>query len=277
MTNIMRVAVVVSMILCGDICFADENNSDKLVQTLMQKSGLKKQIEQMPQLLQAELDQQQADAKDIPQEEFNRFSSIAKSAFDAKTIHTAVQTYIKLNLSENDMKEVLKWLDSPLGMKITKLEEVASTAEAYNNMQVIGPKLLYENKDSARMYKIIKLDKSIGATQSTVNTVLNIQLAMITAMSAAMEDDNRPSFEDVQDLVKKNKPQIQAEMSQVVQIQFLYTYQDLTDYEIDKYTQFAESKSGQRYHHVSISAIDEALVQAARKIGRRLGMRMNGI
>jgi len=273
----MRVGVVVSLILCGDMCFANDQSSDQLVYTLMQKSGLKKQIEQMPQLLQVELDRQQVDVNRIPQEEFNRFSKIARSAFDAKTIHAAVQTYIKLNLSENDMKKVLEWLDSPLGTKITKLEEDASTAEAYKDMQAIGAKLLYENKDSARMNKIIKLDKAIGATQSTVNTVMDIQLAMITAMSAAMETDNRPSFEDIQDLVKNNQPQIQAAINQVVQIQFLYTYRELKDDEIDRYTQFAESISGQRYHNVSIRAIDEALVHAARNIGSRLGMRMNRI
>lgn len=277
MTNIMRVGVVISLILCGDVCIADDHNSDKLVRTLMLKSGMKKQIEQMPQLLQSELEQQQANATGISQEDFNRFSSIAKSAFDAKAIHAAVQTYIKLNLSENDMKEVLEWLDSPLGTKITKLEEEASTAKAYEDMQAIGPKLLHENKDSVRMNKIMKLDKAIGVTQSTVNTVLNIQLAMISAMSAAMEADKRPSFEDVQDLVKKNQPQIQSAMRQMVQIQFLYSYRELSDHEIDRYIQFAESMQGQRYHNVSIRAIDEALVQAARRIGSRLGMRMDQI
>jgi hypothetical protein len=274
MTNIMKVGVVISLILCGDVCIAEDHNSDKLARTLMLKSGMKKQIEQMPQLLQSELDQQQANATGITQEEFNRFSNIVRAAFDAKAIHADAQTYIKLNLSENDMKEVLEWLDSPLGTKITKLEEEGSTAKAYEDMQAIGPMLLHENKNSARLNKLIKLDKAIGVTQSSANTVLNIQLAMITAMSAAMEVDKRPSFEDVQELVKKNQPQIHAAMSQMVQIQFLYSYRELTDHEIDRYIQFAESMPGQRYHNVSIRAIDEALVHAARRIGSRLGMRM---
>jgi hypothetical protein len=277
MTNLMRVTVVVSLILCGDVCFADDYNSDQLVQILMHKSGLKKQIEQMPQLLQAELDQQQAEAMGLPEEDFNRIRSLARSAFDAKTIHDAVQTYIKLNLSENDMRAVLEWLDSPLGKKITRLEEDASTAEAYTEMQAIGSKLLDENKDSARINKIIRLDDATGTTESTINTVLNVQLAMITAMSAAMEADKRPSFEDVQDLVNMNKSQIQAAMKRMVQRQFLYSYRELTDNEIDRYTQFAESQSGQRYHYVSMRAIDEALVRAARKMGSRMGMRMTKV
>ncbi len=277
------VGVVISLMLCcelmlsSDMCFAVDNNNDQLVQTLMQKSGMKKQIEQIPQLLQAELERQKMEAKGISPEEFNRFSNIMRSAFDAKTIETSVQTYIKQNLSEYDTKKVLEWLDSPLGKKITKLEEDASTAEASMDMQVNGPKLLEENKDTARMNKIERLDKAIGVTQSTVNTILNIQLAMMTAISAAMEADKRPTFGDVQDIVKKSQPQIQAAMKQIIQIQFLYTYRVLTDYEIDKYTQFATSIPGQRYHSVSIKAIDEALVQAARKIGSIIGMRMNKI
>ena len=51
----------------------------------------------------------------------------------------------------------------------------------------------------------------------------------------------------------------------------------LSDKEIDRYIRFAESMPGQRYHDVSIRALDEALVQAARRIGSRLGMRMNQI
>lgn len=276
MTRIMRIGVVLSLVLCVDACFAGDDG-DQLVRMVMRKSGLEKQIEQMPQLLQAELDRQQADAKGIPQEEFTRLSRTARSAFDPKTIHAAVQTYIKANLSENDMKEVLEWLDSPLGTKITRLEEEASTAEAYQDMQVIGPKLLDENRNSARMRKLIKLDKTIGVTRSTVNTMLDIQLAMITAMSAAMDADSRPSFEDVQDFVQKNQSQLQAATSRMVQVQFLYAYRELTDPEIDRYTRFAESESGQRYHAVTIRAVDEALVQAARSIGSRLGMRMNRI
>ena len=277
MTNLMRVAVVVSLILCGGNCFADDNDSNQLVQTLMEKSGLKKQIEQMPQLLQAELDQQQMEAKGLTQEEFNKISRLARSAFDAKTIHSAVQTYIKSNLPENDMRGVLEWLDSPLGRKITKLEEDASTAEAYTDMQAIGPKLLDENKDSARIHKIKRLDNAIGATESTISTVLNIQLAMVTAMSGAMEADEQPSFEDVQDLVNRNRSQILAVMERMVRMQFLYTYRELTDSEIDRYTRFAETGSGNRYHNVTIKAIDEAFVRAARKMGSQMGMRMNRI
>jgi hypothetical protein len=277
MKSFLGVVAVISLILCGDVCIADDHNSDRLVQALMLKSGMKKQIEQMPQLLQSELDQQQANAQRIPQEEFSRLSNVARSAFDAKAIHAAVRTYIKSNLSENDMKEALEWLDSPLGTKITKMEEEASTAKAYEEMQAIGPRLLHDNKDSSRMNKIMKLDKVIGVTQSTVNTVMNIQLAMITAMSAGMEAEKRPSFEDVRNLVNNSQPQLHAAMSQMVQVQFLYSYRELTDHEMDRYIRFAESTSGQRYHDVSIRALDEALVQAARRIGSRLGMRMNPI
>ncbi len=84
MTNIMRAGVVLSLILFGDVCLAADPAGDKLVRTLMLKSGMEKQIGQMPQLLQSELDQQQANAGGMPQEEFKRFSDIARSAFDAQ-------------------------------------------------------------------------------------------------------------------------------------------------------------------------------------------------
>ncbi len=277
MTNIMRVGVVLSLIMFGDACLAEDRAGETLVRDLMLKSGMEKQIEQMPQLLQSELDQQHPNAGGMPREEFERFSNIARSAFDAKAIHASVQAYLRSNLSEKDMKDVLEWLESPLGAKITKLEEAASTAKAHEEMRAIGPKLLQENQGSARTDRLMKLDKAIGVTRSSVNTIMNLQLAMITAMSAAMEADKRPAFEDVQELVKRNQPQMQAAMSRRVQIQFLYSYRELSDEEIDGYLRFAESMPGRRYHEVSIRAIDEALVQSARRIGSRLGLRRNQI
>lgn len=277
MTNIMRAIVVVSLIFVSNLSFADDHSNDQLVQTLMQKSGLEKQIEQVPQFVQSGLDKAQQEARGLSQEAFRKISVLAISAFDARAIHEAVTTYIKSTLSENDMSNVLVWLKSPLGKKITRLEEEATTPEKYMDMQARGPKLLDEYKDTARIIKLEKLDNVIGATESTVSTVLNVQLALIAAMSTAMEADKRPFYEDVQDLVYKNKTQVQASINSLVRMQFLYTYSELTDYEIDRYVEFAESNSGQRYHYVTTNALNDALVQAARKFGSRIGMRMNRI
>lgn len=275
--SITRVAVFVSVVLGCVPCLAGDRNGEQLVQALMDKSGLTKQIEQMPQLMQAELARSQQEAGDLDEEDFNKIRALARSAFDAKAIQASVRTYVKSHLSEDETRAALGWLESPLGSKITRLEEEASTAEAYRDMQSMGPKLLEDNKDTSRLVKMEKLDKAIGATESSVNTALNIQLALIMAMTAAMDTDARPSYDDIRGLVHKNKAQIQAAMKRMVQMHFLYAYRDLTDYELDRYAGFAESKPGRRYHEVTIKAMDGALVQAARKIGSQMGIKMDGI
>ncbi|HWQ96208.1 MAG TPA: hypothetical protein VN368_02430 [Candidatus Methylomirabilis sp.] len=277
MRNIFKVISVFSLLVVPVTCFAEEKLNDHLTQTLMHKSGLKKQIDQIPALLQYELNQQQQKHKNLTDEDFNRISKLARQAFDAKSIYDDVQVYIESNLSAYDIKTVLEWLESPLGKKITKLEEYSSTIEAQGEMELIAPKLLEENKNSARIVKIKELDNLTGATEASVSTVLNIQLAMMTSMSAATNADNQPSFEEIQDLVGRNKLKIQAAMETMGQIQFLYTYRTLTDEEIDMYIKFAGSESGKKYHSITSKGINYAFVLAARGFGARIGMKMNRI
>lgn len=276
MRKSMMAVTVITLVLAGSICDAEDKNNDRLVLQLMEVSGLKKQVYQIPQLLQSDIGQQQLSGNITP-EESKRINGLMLSSFEENTIYKAIQEYVKANLHREDIIESLAWLESSIGKKITMLEENASTPNAYMEMQEIGPKLLEENKNTSRFAKIKKLDKVIRATEASVNIVQNVQLAILSAVSASIETGKRPSFKDIQVLVEKQKFLIQTEMEREVQIQFLYTYRELTDHEIDKYIGFAETKSGQRYHQVTIDALNQALVQGARRFGKLLGMKMTEI
>jgi len=277
MRTVSGAMAVFALSMVARTCFAEGAASDRQIRTLMVKSGLEKQIEQIPLLLQHEMSQQRQKYKDLTQEEMDRIDGIARQAFDAVSMNENVRRYIESNLSERDVKAALDWLESPLGMKITKLEENSSTPEAHAEMERMAPKLVEDNKGTARIAKIKELDDKTRATEASVNTVLNMQLAMITAVTAAMNVDNPPTYEEVQDLVGRSRSQLQAVMEPVTQLQFLYVYRTLTDGEIDRYIRFAGSEPGRKYHSVTAKGINFAFIQAARKFGTRLGMKMNRI
>jgi hypothetical protein len=51
---------------------------------------------------------------------------------------------------------------------------------------------------------------------------------------------------------------------------FLYTYQSLSDEELESYVSFAESDHGRRYHQSTMQAVKEVQLEAALYIGRTL-------
>ncbi len=277
MARVVSVALVVSSLcLCG-VAVAGERSDPKDVRQLMQLSGMNKQIEEFPASLRAELDRQQAERPTLTENQHDRIKSVIAVSFDAKKILASVQKSLERNLAKGDLKAALKWLNSPLGKKITKLEEDSSTAEAYQDLQAVGPGLLAGSMGTERFEKIKRLDSATGATEFSVNMLQNLQAAMASAAASAAPDANRPSYDEILEMVNMNKAQVQSQVERMVQMQFLYAYRGLADNEIDRYIAFAESKTGRRYHQATVNAVNDALVEAARKFGSQIGMTMDEV
>ncbi len=277
MTRLVCAALVAwSACLCG-AGVAAERSDPETVRQLMQLSGMNKQIEQFPPTLRAELDRQQAERPTLTDEQLDTIRSVIAVSFDATRILASVRKSLERNLAGADAKAALKWLTSPLGRKITKLEEDASTAEAYLEMQEIGPGLLAGNAETERFRRIKRLDNATGATESSLNVAQNLEMAIASAASSAAQDARRPSYDEILEMTAMSKARMRSEVERMVEIGFLYAYRGLADREIDKYIAFAESKPGRRYHQATIDAVNDALVEAGRKFGSQIGMKMENI
>lgn len=274
MLKVLKTLCVVSLLLYSGVCIAGEGKDDQeLVRTLMQKSGLNKQIGQIPLMMQAgiaEAEQSEPSRKMTPEERSDLNRMVAE-AFDAKAMNASVQKHIRSNLAKNDIRAALAWLSSPLGEKITRLEEDASTPAAYTEMQAMADTL---TKNTARAAQLKKLDRAVNATESGVRVALNIQMSLLTAVSSVLPKDKRPSAGEIKDQVNKNSAQMRSTVEQDTLLSFLYAYRTLTDAEIDQYIAFAESKSGKQYHAVTEKGVSDAVVQASRTLGNLLGKSM---
>jgi len=169
------------------------NETDKqLIQTLMRKSGLDKQLEQIPAMVQAEVEQTQQQQKVFPQSELPNIKRLVAVAFDSKALNNAVRAHIQTNMTGKDIEAALIWLNSPLGEKITGLEEAASTPQAMAEMQSMAGGLA---GNKARVEKLKRLDNAVQAIESNVRMALNMQVAMTIAMTATMTPDQQPSID----------------------------------------------------------------------------------
>jgi hypothetical protein len=275
MLKVLKTMCAVSLLLYSGICIAGEGKADQEpVRTLMQKSGLNKQIEQIPLMMQAgmaQADQNQPSRK-LTQKEMSDLNSMVAAAFNANAMNAAVQKHIQSNLAEKDIRAALAWLSSPLGEKITRLEEDASTPAAYTEMQAMADTL---TKNTARAAQLRKLDSAVKGTESGVSVALNIQISLLTAMSSVMPRDKRPSADEIKGQVNKNSAQMRSMVERETLQSFLYTYRTLTDAEVDRYIAFAESESGRKYHAATAKGVSDAVVQASRTLGSMLGQNMN--
>ena len=102
------------------------NETDKqLIQTLMRKSGLDKQLEQIPAMVQAEVEQTQQQQKVFPQSELPNIKRLVAVAFDSKALNNAVRAHIQTNMTGKDIEAALARVTAILIEHRDQLEKLA--------------------------------------------------------------------------------------------------------------------------------------------------------
>jgi hypothetical protein len=247
---------------------AHTQNQNKLIQSLYLKSGMDKQIKQLPYLIQSDVDQ--ALNKDdrinqLPRQAKSAISGSVKEAFAAERLKKIIIKEVKESMTLEDIGMVLKWLESPLGKKCTRLEEDASSPKALSEVQKFAAQLQQAPPASNRLDVLRRLDDAVKATETNVEITMNAQLAMAFAVVKSLPEEQQKSLEDIVAQIEKNRPQVEAMMRSQTLLFALYIYRDLTNAELEKYIQFATSPAGNKYHVATISGFKKALLDGSIK------------
>jgi hypothetical protein len=250
-------------------CFADEAKADRhLVQTLMQKSGLSEQIKHIPGVIRDGVIESNREAGgDLSDSEMAELLTRVAEAFDAKVLLDTVERHMQENLSKAEIMTILKWVDSPLGRKISRMEAESSTPEAYLEIRRLSERPL---KKSGRVALLSKLDEAVKATEVGLSISINLQVAFILAVTAELPEDQRPSYDRIMAEINRDRPRMRQAMERETIAGFLYAYRQLTDDEIGKYIAFAESEAGRKYNAVTSEGLNSALMQAGLALGNKM-------
>jgi hypothetical protein len=251
-----------------------QTQKDSPVQELYVKSGLKKQLEQLPFIIQAAFEQagQEDDSvRKLPNNIISTIKASVQEAFAPAILKEALLPELREKLTAQDIKKVLNWLDSPLGKKCTQLEEAASTPEALAEMEKYADRMQNSPPTAQRLNILRKLDSAIKATKSNVEMAINTQVAVALAILTTFPLEQQGSPEDILREVGKNRPNLEAAVREQVLISLLYTYKSLTDNEIQQYIEFATSPIGSKYHSVATAALNKAFLGGSIRWGKKIG------
>lgn len=253
------------------LVWADDKSHDQLVDELAVKSGVQRQVEQIPEVVKVSVEQRLAQDTKMSAEEKVGFKSALVESFDPAAMLKTVKAGISAGLSNDDINIILLWLNSPLGQKITALEEGASSAKAYQDMRDFAMGLQSNPPADKRLAAIEQFDKAAHMTESSVKMKMDMSLAMAEAMSCTM-DCNNFSKEQVVAQLEQARPQFEQGSQQETMISALFTYQTLTDNELEQYIQFYETAVGQKYMTVVTDALSASIKNASKVLGEKVGM-----
>jgi hypothetical protein len=89
---------------------AEKKADPQSVRTLMVKSDLDKQLEQIAPMVQAGMVQQNQESNALSSDEIEELNGLVARAFDAKVLKESLQKHIQAGLSEPDIQSTLTWL-----------------------------------------------------------------------------------------------------------------------------------------------------------------------
>ncbi len=268
--TITRIGTILLALL--PILGSAQNQHEALVQELYVKSGLAKQLQQVPLLIQASLDQPLDDfGQKLPESLISTMKALVPWAFALENLKKPVLQELREKLITPDIKEVLKWLDSPLGKKITQMEEAAATLEAQTAIDQYAMRMKSSPPTAARLKVIAQLDAASKATESAVELAVNTQIAVSLAINATLPREQQMSPAEIKRQLAKDRPDLEAAAKMQTVAALFYTYRTLTESEIQKYIEFLRSPAGSKFTSVSTVAIDKAFYECNIKWGKAIG------
>jgi len=253
-----------------------EAEKAEVVREFMAKSGLNQQIDSVQELvgfMAAQYPQFQPEAG----EKLKEFDDIFKQALDPKIFKDRLGARIQEKIDLEDLRVMLKWLDTPLGRKVTQMEEAAAQPQAHAEMSGMASRLMQEAQGTPREERIARIDRATRSSESVMKMLKDMQVEMISAVIVRTPKEKRPSQETLHQILSGSASMIDQLIPASVQASMLYTYRGLSDEELDQYIQMLESDIGRRCYLTVTESLAEMFVGVAREIGIRIVSKGKGI
>jgi hypothetical protein len=248
----------------------DVRRTDALFDELMHKSGLWLQLAQVEPMMQVGISQAHATAGTLPPEDLQRLQKAVAATYAADDLRTAASNRLSATLSRQDAEAVLGWLSSDLGRRITALEEAGSSPNEAANRQENGPRILAA-LSAARRKRVEHLANATLSAESAADLTINTMMGILHGLAAGAPGATRDTIDDLKAKLGPQRDRFVEVFRPRIVAEFAAMYQPLSDHELDEYIAFCDSPLGRRYVAASLAALDQALTDAAARLGRQLG------
>ena len=203
-------------------------------------------------------------------EEVQRLLAATDAAFAADTLRAAVRDALAARVSADHVPALDAWLGAELGRRITAFEMAASRPERDSERAIRnGIKRLAE-ASQPRKGLIESLVDSTRVAESITNMTINVAVAVQRGMANVRPDLPMPPLATLREAFAVQRVQMLQAYRGMSQALFAEMYHPLPDAELASYLEFLRSAAGSHFLEATMQAMEQALVQAAERLGSRL-------
>jgi hypothetical protein len=197
------------------------------------------------------------------------FDQIMTRNFAADKLYNTLRGEFRRRADGKKIAEVLQWLGSPLGRKITELEVTAGLEPDAGRRATTfaagrgGP-------PPGRVALMERIDWVAGVTDGSLESILAVARAMAMALNSALPPDQRQTTDHVERQIQQQRARSRAQLAQSTITFMLYEYRSLEDQELEQYAEFLATDAGRWYSATMSKALIRTVALTAQRTAREM-------
>ncbi len=249
---------------------ADHRTKDALVDRVMTLSGIDRQFDRIPELIEAQIHRQ---PPPIGVAETARLVRVLTSAFSPDKTRRTMRDYLIDHFDERRFAQLATMLESPLARRMTALEDAASTQASLQRLMQEANRFMADLSPE-RLILLGELDRSMGMSETMVEFQVRAFEAIVQALSPLLPEGQRMPEDRMEAIADQMREQGLYPTRQQNLVQLAWTYREASDREIEDYLALYRSDIGQRSTRLmkaaTMAVFDRAMTEIARALSQEL-------
>jgi hypothetical protein len=237
----------------------------ELAGQLFEQTGLGAQLEPLAAQFQEGVQQNRGK---LPEDLLAALAEAGRESYAVPAMRAEIVPLLARKLDAADTKQVLAWLDAPLGRRVTAAEtEPGAASDDKLQAWLEGEK----GKPAApqRERLIAELLTAGNAVEIGANFIEAMSLGIAVGMDAAQPAEKRLGIAALRERLRAYMPpdKLRANLSATMPVMYAYTYRGISEADLAAYLKFNQSPLGTRYNKALADAVAEALTHASVRVG----------
>ncbi|MCE2909903.1 MAG: DUF2059 domain-containing protein [Burkholderiaceae bacterium] len=238
---------------------------------LLRKSGLWAQLDGVAAQVRQGLVEAVAQGGRAPEPaDAERLAAAASAAYAADRLRGVALRGVAQSLDPRQLKALLEWYDAPTGVRMTRLEEAAAADPRDSDAVIADGQARLQAMSAERQARLEALLQASGAIDATVSMTLNTVAGVRQGLASMLPPGEGPSPEATRALLAQQLPQLRPAFEQMLRPVMAAIYAEASDAQLADYAAFLRSPAGQHLNDLLLRVMDEAFLDAATELGRRL-------
>lgn len=227
-----------------------------LVREVYIKSGLSKQVPALQGQVRESMDVYGAQ---LPPDVMATFKQKLNGIFDPKLLEQRIMQNIAASVDKKTLLVVLKWFDSPLGQKVTMLEELSSTPEETRNFMAF----IEANQNAVFPENRLSLSRKLQEATASIDMLTDLGIYVGVSVLDTLNELNpeTPSLskEQLRNYIESQRAQFREIAERQVTLSSIYVYRTLTDEEFSRYVEVMETPASRSFNQAIINALKRSI------------------